>query len=118
MYGDDKLRALAAADLFVMPSEYESYGNAAAEAVAAGVPVLLTRGCGIAPRIDRRAGLAVDPDPDSLAQGLQLLLDDPARRDALTRARTDILSGLSWDEPLTQAEAAYRAVVEAARGRS
>ena len=61
LYERDKLSALAAAAVFVLPSTYESYGNAAAEAVAAGTPVLLTHGCGIAPHLDGRAGLAVNP---------------------------------------------------------
>ncbi len=59
LYDDEQRAALASADLFVLPSLNESFGNAAAEAVAAGVPVLLTDTCGIAPLIHQRAGLAV-----------------------------------------------------------
>jgi glycosyltransferase involved in cell wall biosynthesis len=47
-YGRCKLAALAAADLFVLPSFSENFGNAAAEAAAAGIPVLLTSTCGVA----------------------------------------------------------------------
>lgn len=44
----------------MLPSRNESFGNAAAEVVAAGVPVLLTDACGIAPPvIHGRAGMAV-----------------------------------------------------------
>ena len=36
LYGEQKLQAFADADLFVLPSQYESFGNAAAEAIACG----------------------------------------------------------------------------------
>jgi glycosyltransferase involved in cell wall biosynthesis len=107
LYGDEKLAALAAADLFVLPSLYESYGNAAAEAVAAGIPVLLTDGCGIASHIHERAGLSVPATAEALAGGMQRLLDHPEQRDALTRRRTEILPELTWKEPLEQTEQLY-----------
>jgi glycosyltransferase involved in cell wall biosynthesis len=115
LYGEDKLAALAAADLFVLPSLSESYGNAAAEAVAAEVPVLLTDGCGIAPQIDGRAGLAVPAGVPSLARGLRLMMEDSAVREGVTARRSAVLGELSWHEPLAQTEALYQALLPAAR---
>jgi glycosyltransferase involved in cell wall biosynthesis len=112
VYGREKLEALAAADLFVLPSISESFGNAAAEAVAAGVPVLLTEGCGIAPLIHGRAGLAVPLDTRSIADGILTMLDDPARREAVTRRRPEVLAELSWERPLAEAEQTYREVLK------
>lgn len=115
LYNDDKLAALAAADLFVLPSLSESYGNAAAEAVAAGLPVLLTEGCGLAPLIRDQAGLVVPPETAALADGLRLLLTDPQRRAALTNGRHHLLAHLSWEGgPLQQSETLYHAVINAA----
>ena len=111
LYGEEKLSALAAADLFVLPSLSESYGNAAAEAVAAGVPVLLTDACGIAPQIDGRAGLAVPVGVSSLATGMRTLLEDEEQRDCLTRCRDQVLGELSWDDPLAQTERMYDALL-------
>ena len=110
-YGEAKLEALAAADLFVLPSLMESYGNAAAEAVAAGVPVLLTDGCGIAPQIHGRAGMAVPVGAASLAEGLRAMMEDGGLRDSLTRRRGEVLRELSWDEPLAQTEQMYERLV-------
>src|SRR5262249_46372710 len=56
LYEEQQRAALGLADLFVLPSLNESFGNAAGEAVAADVPVLLTKTCGIAPVIDQRGG--------------------------------------------------------------
>jgi len=111
LYGEDKLSALAAADLFVLPSLVESYGNAAAEAVAAGVPVLLTDTCGIAPQIHGRAGMAVPVGTAALAEGIRAMLDDEALRDSLTRQRADVLGELSWEEPLSLTEQMYKTLL-------
>jgi glycosyltransferase involved in cell wall biosynthesis len=111
LYGEAKLAALAAADLFVLPSLSEGYGNSAAEAVAAGVPVLLTDGCGIAPQIDGRAGMAVPVGVSSLARGMQTMMEDPVALDRLTRQRSAVLDELSWDEPLAQTEELYETVL-------
>jgi glycosyltransferase involved in cell wall biosynthesis len=119
LFGEEKLSALAAADLFVLPSLYESFGNAAAEAVAARVPVLLTDGCGIAPLINERAGLVVSHDADSLSSGLQRMLGDDALRLKFRRGCLEVAQEISWDAPLLQAEAIYQEViVEARTGRS
>lgn len=111
LYGDDKMAALAAADLFVLPSEYESFGNAAAEAVAAGVAVLLTEGCGVAPLIHGRGGLAVPATVAALSEGLRIMVEDSAHREALTSGRDSLLCELGMEEPLRLTEQMYNAVV-------
>jgi glycosyltransferase involved in cell wall biosynthesis len=116
LYNDEQRAALGLADLFVLPSVNESFGNAAGEAVAAGVPVLLTNTCGIAPLIDRRAGLAIPRGVESLAEGLKVMLD-PAQRDVLTAQREQVKRELSWDEPIRQTIELYKRIVKAGRDR-
>jgi glycosyltransferase involved in cell wall biosynthesis len=111
LYGKAKLSALAAADLFVLPSLFESYGLAAAEAVAAGVPVLLTETCGLAMQIHERAGLAVPVGVSELSRGLQILLEDVEQRARLTCRRDELLVELSWEGPLNQTEELYACLV-------
>lgn len=112
LYGEQKLQALAAADLFVLPSQYESFGNAAAEAIACGVPVLVTEGCGIAPLIDGRAGLVVPCSVAGLRAGLEHLLegDSQSNRSLLGQLRAataSMTSELSWTEPVGEMEEIY-----------
>ena len=58
VFGSDKLAALADADVFVLPSQNENFGNAVAEAVACTTPVIVTDRCGVAPFVmgDQRTG--------------------------------------------------------------
>jgi glycosyltransferase involved in cell wall biosynthesis len=113
IFGEDKLAALAAADLFVLPSLSESFGIAAAEAVAAGVPVLLTETCGLAPIIHRRAGLAVPLGVESLIRGLRSMILDESLRDSTTSQRDEVIKELSWEQPLNQTEELYKRLANA-----
>jgi glycosyltransferase involved in cell wall biosynthesis len=106
LYGAEKLAALAAADLFVLPSLFESYGNAAAEAVAAGLPVLVTDRCGIAELIHQRAGLAVPVNVVGLRKGMIDMLSTPIR-EMNTRRRAEVISELAWEQPIEQMEQIY-----------
>jgi glycosyltransferase involved in cell wall biosynthesis len=59
LYGDGKWSAYCDADLFVLPSQNENFGNTAAEAIACGTPVLVMDRCGVVPLVDGRAGMVV-----------------------------------------------------------
>lgn len=110
LYNEDLKAAWDALDLFVLPSFDENFGNAAGEAVAAGVPVLLTETCGIAPLIHGRAGLAVPVSVPGLTTGLRTMMD-PAKREALMAGREEVKREISWEEPVAQTEQLYRQIV-------
>ncbi|HXG30686.1 MAG TPA: glycosyltransferase, partial [Thermodesulfobacteriota bacterium] len=76
LYGEDKLSAFLDADLFVLVSINENWGNTVLEAIALGVPVLVTRTCGVAEVVEGRAGLVVDLDVSAIRDGLKRLLTD------------------------------------------
>ena len=107
LFGEAKLQALAAADIFVLPSEGESFGNAAAEALACGIPVVVTEGCGIAPFVRDRAGLVVRHDAPSLSAALQRLLTDRGLSRRFRSAGPRVARELSWDEPVAEMEEMY-----------
>jgi glycosyltransferase involved in cell wall biosynthesis len=71
-----------AADLFVLPSIDENFGMAVAEAMAAGMPVVVSPFVGIADEVRRLdAGVVVDIDPEKMAHAaMELLADTPRRR--------------------------------------
>lgn len=86
-------------DLFVLPSLYEGYGMAVAEAIAQGLPVIATRTGSAAALVGADAGVLVEPgDAAGLRAALHALLADPVRREqcaAAARARAARLD--DWD---------------------
>jgi glycosyltransferase involved in cell wall biosynthesis len=75
--GSQKSCLLANASVFVLPSFHENFGVAVLEAIAAGVPVVVSPHVQLASFVERhRLGRVVDPSPESLAHVLEETLDD------------------------------------------
>lgn len=104
-------RLLLAADLFLLPSDTESFGLAALEALSCGVPVIASDVGGL-PEVVRRGetGLLVPPrDPHALAEAALSLLADEPRRAAMGRAaRADVLARFQPGPVVDRWEALYR----------
>jgi glycosyltransferase involved in cell wall biosynthesis len=68
-------------DLFVLPSRYEGFGMAYAEAIAHGLPVIGTTAGAIPETVPAQAGVLVPPgDAAALAAALRRLIENPAQR--------------------------------------
>jgi glycosyltransferase involved in cell wall biosynthesis len=67
--GDAKTQALAEADVFVLPSESENYSMAVAEALAAGLPTVVTANVAVSELMTKHGMMPItDPDPIQLAE--------------------------------------------------
>jgi glycosyltransferase involved in cell wall biosynthesis len=90
----------AAADLFVLPSRFEGYGMAYAEAVAHGVPVVGTQAGAVPQTVPAAAGVLVPPDDvDALAAVLRRLIASPSERECLAAgARAAAVTFPSWQD--------------------
>jgi len=88
----------ASADLFVLPSRFEGYGMAYAEAIAHGVPVIGTTAGAIPQTVSADAGVLVAPDDvEALAAELQRLIASPDQRERLA-AGARAVTFPSWSE--------------------
>jgi glycosyltransferase involved in cell wall biosynthesis len=90
--GAAKREFLESIDVLVMPSAFESFGVAAAEAIAAGVPVIVSSRTGIAALVERHGcGAVIEPDEWRLRRELERVefLRGDARR-ATGNARVEL----------------------------
>jgi glycosyltransferase involved in cell wall biosynthesis len=110
-YDTEKWAAYRDADVFVLPSQNENFGNTAGESVACGTPVLVTDRCGIAPLVEGRAGLVAPFERAAYGAALGRLLDDDALRTRLRAGCEDVALSLTWEEPLSETEALYSLIL-------
>jgi glycosyltransferase involved in cell wall biosynthesis len=100
------------ADIFVLPSRYEGYGMAIAEALAYGIPVIATHVGAIPDVVPQSAGILVPPDdPGALTDGLRRLIESPSRRQELAEgARAAARRFAHWRDTAARVASAIDAV--------
>lgn len=102
---------LAALDVFCMPSRWEGFGLALAEALACGKPVVASAVDSL-PEVLGEAGLLVPPErPLALADALGALLGDPPRRASLARAARVRAERFSVERMIAAYDALYAEVL-------
>ncbi len=108
------------AEVFAYPSLYEGFGLPAAEALACGVPALVSAGGALA-EVVGDAALAVDPrSVHSIAGGLERLLEDDELRARLSAAGPRQVARFTWQAAARTVLATYRDVAQGdghSRGR-
>ena len=107
IFGAAKWAAYRDADVFVLPSQNENFGNTAAEAMASGTPVVVTEQCGIAPLLADVAGLVVTQDAQALARTIDAVVSHPELRARLAGGCSTVTASLGWEEPVREMEALY-----------
>jgi alpha-1,3-rhamnosyl/mannosyltransferase len=110
---DAELDALMrGAALFVQPSLYEGFGLAIVEAMARGVPVVLSR-ASVHPETGGDAAEYFEPgDADDCAAAMLRALSDPALRDGLVARGRERAASFSWDATAAATVAVYRELVD------
>jgi N-acetyl-alpha-D-glucosaminyl L-malate synthase BshA len=111
---------LAAADVFLLPSEQESFGLAALEALSCGIPVVASAIGGIPELVDLGETGYLSPvgDVEGMAGHVLSLVSDRARWAAFSRrARQRVLERFTLAPAMDRYEALYRRLVAGATGR-
>jgi glycosyltransferase involved in cell wall biosynthesis len=96
------------ADVFVLASEGESFGMVAAEAAAAGTPVIVSDRCGIAGFFEEGEALVVPYDRAAVVSAVRRVLADAALREQLARGGVAAALRTSWDHVADVQEEIYR----------
>ncbi len=111
--GEIKLGLLQDADVFVLPSYYENFGIAVAEAMATGTPVVISNGVHIWQEIEQaEAGWITTCEVDKLTTALTLALRAPeARKQKGENARQLIKQQYSWNAIAQQTIEAYKNII-------
>jgi D-inositol-3-phosphate glycosyltransferase len=102
-----------AADVVVMPSHYESFGMAAAEAMACGVPVITTNVAGISGLIDDEHELLITSvnNPLLLATQISQLLTDPDAHAKVSREVYTTVQDLNWSSIAKRVISVYESLL-------
>ncbi|NNE82716.1 MAG: glycosyltransferase, partial [Alphaproteobacteria bacterium] len=110
LYGEDKWRAYQEADLYVLPSHSENFGMTVAEALAAGTPVITTRGAPWAELEPRGVGWWIDIGVDALVASLQEAMTSSPEELIVRgeRGREWMIQKFSWQRVGTMMDQTYQ----------
>ncbi len=108
--GSRKLQALAAADVFALPSHSEGFSMAVLEAMACRLPVLLTPGCNFPEATSEGGGILADATIQGITHGLRKLIESSgSERSVMGRCgRLAVERSYTWDRIAEQTLDLYR----------
>jgi len=111
--GVEKISLYQSADLFILPTRQENFGLVLIEALAAGAPVVTTRGTDIWQDIASAGGTIVDSTPAAISAALDRLLEDRASLPAIgRRGRQWVMENLNTEKVAAGYERLYVEVLE------
>ena len=113
----ERIEMLAAADLCTLTSHAENFGNSGAEAMAAGVPVLVSDQCGVAEGVEEAGvGRVVPVDEQEIVSALsEMLADADALQEMGLRGPKFAASAYAAAEVARKTACAYRDLISGNR---
>jgi glycosyltransferase involved in cell wall biosynthesis len=117
MDGDELASAYASSDIFVFPSDSESFGNVTLEAMASGLPCVCADATGSRSLVVAGVTgfLAPADDADGFAGHITALAQDAVLRRRMGEAARARSLTFSWDETLARMLGYYRALLAGTR---
>lgn len=96
VWGREKLSALAGAAVYCQPSRQEGFSVSITEALAAGIPAVVTEECRYPEVAEVGAGVVVALNPQAVAEGILSVLENP-ERDAMGMAGQSLVhNAYTW----------------------
>jgi phosphatidylinositol alpha 1,6-mannosyltransferase len=110
LHGEELARAYAGMDLLVFPSHTDTFGNVVLEALASGVPAIVTPDGG--PKtIVREGETGRIVSDEEFAQAVTAILASPAKHAAMREAARSYALTMSWDSVFEGVYAGYEALL-------
>ena len=109
--GEPKQSLFECADLLVLPSHQESFGMVAAEALAAGLPVVVSQRTPWRRVEEMGCGMWVDNDHESLAAAIKKMNQMPLTEMG-RRGRHWMIQEFAWDRTVEEMKGLYRKAIE------
>jgi glycosyltransferase involved in cell wall biosynthesis/SAM-dependent methyltransferase len=110
--GDEKRALLQRSDVFVLPSADESFGNAVAEAMAVGCPVVISPYVALQDVVSSAgAGIVAERNGASIARAVNAILSDREMADGMAAAGMRVVDDrYSWPQVAAELERMYASV--------
>ncbi len=108
-------KAYAAADAFLLPTPYDAFAMVASEAMACGLPVVVSREAGASELIKHGVNGLILKDvtrPEELAQHMQALLQNPRWAEGLGCGGRQTVEKLTWDKMAEQTMQVYEKLLQ------
>jgi len=111
--GEDLARAYASSDVFLFPSDTETFGNVTLEAMASGVPTICARAVGSRDLVeDGGTGRLCSPgDVPAFTRATRELVEDASRRNRMSTAAFERAQNFRWETILEKVNRYYDSVL-------
>lgn len=108
LYGDDLAKAFASADAFVFPGAHETFGQVVQEALASGLPAVVTERGGVHERVQHgETGWIVAHEADAFAAAIRRLRNYPTLRQRMSQNARRSSEARPWSAMMAQLEQHY-----------
>ena len=115
--GDDLHRAYASSDIFLFPSDTETFGNVTLEAMSSGLPCVVADATGSKSLVESGVNgyLAPPRDTRAFASSVQKIAEDEELREQMSKAARQKALNYSWDKVNAKLVDNYREALESPR---
>jgi phosphatidylinositol alpha 1,6-mannosyltransferase len=112
LFGEDLPAALASADVFLFTGPSETFGQVVQEAMASGLPTIVTGEGGVRDLvIDEETGIVCAHNAEAFSAAVRRLRDDPVRRRRMAHQARKVAEQRPWEAILAQLEDHYREAI-------